>query len=461
MTEERSHMRKVKDLTNHSFSPTFCFAKWYHTTIYLQTGETHSCYHPPPHAISLSEIKENPSALHNTSVKKQERKEMLAGKQTKGCQYCWNVENMGGDYVSDRHIRSASIYNEDRIQEVTFNKWDFNVNPEYIEISFGNECNFRCGYCHPKASSRFHNEISQHGPYKNVKNHRCDIDYFKIYKEETNPYVEAFWEWWPEVSKTLNILRITGGEPTIQKSTYKLFDLLEQDPKPHIELNVNSNLGGKEKQLEKFTDCVNSLLTQNKIKSFKLFSSVDTWNERAEYIRDGLDLNVFERNLDYFLTNTTAPVTFMITFNIFSVTTFQSLLEKILEWRKKYNNVDSGRWQRIGFDTPYLKEPLQYDMNILPKDEYISYMESHLMFIKDNVNDDDKHSFSNLEYEKFRRVVDYMKTTTYSDEKIQEGRKDFWNFFNEQDRRRGNNFKLVFPEMSEFFDLCKAANENK
>jgi hypothetical protein len=48
MAEERSHMRKVKDLTNHSFSPTFCFAKWYHTQMYLQTGETHSCYHPAP-----------------------------------------------------------------------------------------------------------------------------------------------------------------------------------------------------------------------------------------------------------------------------------------------------------------------------------------------------------------------------------------------------------------------------
>ena len=26
-------------------SPTFCMAKWHHTTLYLGTGETHSCYH--------------------------------------------------------------------------------------------------------------------------------------------------------------------------------------------------------------------------------------------------------------------------------------------------------------------------------------------------------------------------------------------------------------------------------
>ncbi len=384
---------------------------------------------------------------------------MLEGKKPKGCQYCWNIENMGKDYISDRHIRSGSIYNDNRLNEVKFNPWDYNVNPEYIEISFGNECNFKCGYCHPKASSRYYNEIRQHGPYTNVKNHRCDIDYFRVYEEDSNPYLRAWWKWWPEVSKTLNILRITGGEPTMQKSTYKLFELLEESPKPHLELNVNSNLGGKERQVERFTDAINSLLTQNKIKQFKLFTSVDTWGPRAEYIRDGLDIDVFEQNLDYFLTRTDAPVTFMITFNIFSVTTFNLLLEKILEWRKKYNDINSGRWQRIHFDTPYLKEPLQYDMNILPKDTYVPYMESHLQFIKDNVDDTSKHAFSSMEYEKFRRVVDYMKTTTYNDSRTLDGRIDFWNFFNEQDRRRGNSFVQTFPEMKDFFDLCKATNE--
>jgi len=455
MTAETDNIRSINDMLSKEVSPTFCFAKWYHTNIYLQTGETHSCYHPAPHVIDPTRLTANPSSLHNTVQKKQERKDMLDGKKPSGCQYCWNVENLGKDYISDRHIRSSSIHNQTRLDEVKSNPWDFDVNPEYIEISFGNECNFRCGYCHPKASSRYHNEIKQFGPYTMSKNHRCDIDWFKVYEEDTNPYVKAWWEWWPEVSKTLNILRITGGEPTMQKSTYKLFELLEQDPKPKLEINVNSNLGGKPSQLAKFTDNVNSLLTQRKIKKFKLFTSVDTWNERAEYIRDGLDLTVFERNLDYFLTNTTAPVTFMITFNIFSVTTFDTLLKKILEWRTKYNNVNSGRWQRINFDTPYLKEPLQYDMNILPKEEFMPYMKSHLQFIKDNLDDSDKCKFSTLEYEKFRRVVDYMDTTVYDDEKLIEGRTDFWNYFTEQDRRRNNNLEEVFPEMQNFISICR------
>ena len=144
-----------------------------HANIYFQTGETHSCYHPAPHKIDVDEIKTNPSAIHNTKQKIIERQAMLNGQQPSGCQYCWNVENMGSDYISDRKTRSSSIYNEKRLNDVKKGGADFNVNPEYLEVSFGNECNFRCGYCHPKASSRFYNEIKTHGPYTNVKNHRC------------------------------------------------------------------------------------------------------------------------------------------------------------------------------------------------------------------------------------------------------------------------------------------------
>jgi hypothetical protein len=155
--------------------------------------------------------------------------------------------------------------------------------------------------------------------------------------------------------------------------------------------------------------------------------------------------------------NTDAPVTIMITFNIFSVTTFQTLLEKILEWRRKYNDVETYRWNRLSFDTPYLKEPLQYDINILPQ-EYMEYMHSHLQFIKDNLDDERKDAFTTMEYERFRRVVDYMDSTNYDPAKVMQGRIDFWRFFNEHDKRRNTNFKEAFPEMSNFFDLCKDTN---
>ena len=439
-------------------SPTFCFAKWHHSTIYLQLGQTHSCYHPPPHEIPLLELKINPSALHNTEQKKKERYMMLDGDKPSGCQYCWNIENLGENYRSDRSERNENIFTIERLDEIKKSPRDFNINPEYIEVSFGNECNFKCGYCHPKYSSSYYKEIKDHGPYTMVKNHRNDIDYFKIYEEENNPYVAAWWQWWPEVSKTLHILRITGGEPLLQRSTWKLFESLTETPIPNLGLNVNSNFGVKPVLVERFVDYVNDLTNQNKIREFKLFTSMDTWGPQAEYIRTGLDLSVWEMNFDRYMTKTTCPVTFMITFNVLTVTNFKSLLIKILEWREKYNNEDSDRFRRIGFDTPHLKEPLQYDMNILPKEEFMPYMYESLMFMEDNCDDSSREKFSQLEVDKFSRVVKYMEISAYAEYKILEGRKDFYNWFKEYDRRRGTDFKRTFPEMVNFYNHCETLN---
>lgn len=456
MSETNSEkIKKIISIVDQT-SPTFCLAKWHHVTLYLQTGETHSCYHPAPHKIDLTELKKNPSALHNTSIKKQERKEMLEGVQTKGCQYCWNIENMGPDYISDRHIKTASIFTPQRYKQIIDNPWDKNVNPEYIEISFGNECNFKCGYCHPKASSRFYNEIKQYGPVTSVKNHRCDIDWMDLYeREEKNPYVDAWWQWWPKVRKTLTILRITGGEPLMHTSTWKLLSSLKEDPMPKLELNINSNLGVKPALVNKMIEYVNHLTDNKGISRFKLYTSIDTWGPRAEYIRTGLDLSIWERNLDAYLKGTGQPISFMITFNILSVSTFKSLLEKILEWRAIYNQYNkTDQPQMVRFDTPYLKEPLQYDMNILPKKEYMKYMKESLKFMEQNVDDKDPTKFSEVEFEKFRRVVDYMATTVYDQDKINEGQRDFYNWFNELDTRRGTDFITTFPEMEKFFKKC-------
>ena len=458
MSRETDKIRKVIQITN-EVSPTFCLAKWHHVTMYMHMGQTHSCYHPAPHDIPLNEIKTNPSALHNTLQKKKERAEMLVGEKPKGCQYCWNVENLGGDHISDRHIRNEALYRPEMMNEITNNNWDFNVNPDYIEISFSNECNFKCGYCHPKHSSSYYSEIKQHGPYKNVKNHGNSIEWFTVQQEENNPWIDAWWRWWPEMSKTLNILRITGGEPLMHKSTWRLLDTLREEPKPHLELNLNSNLGVKSAMVERLADNVNDLLSNKKIKGFKVFSSMDTWGKRAEYLRTGLDVDLWEKNLDLFIKKTGSPVTFMCTFNILSVTSYISFLEKVLEWRNKYKDVyDNTGARKIIFDIPYLKEPLQYDMLILPKEEYLPYFDKILNFVKDNLDESDSTKFSDLEYERFRRVRDYFATKTYSDEKLLEGRKDFYNWFTEYDRRRDVNFLETFPEMSAFFEQCKQLN---
>ena len=80
-------------------------------------------------------------------------------------------------------------------------------------------------------------------------------------------------------------------------------------------------------------------------------------------------------------------------------------------------------------------------------------MDEALAFMRANVGDT-SNQFTEIEYEKFRRVVKYMETTVYSDDKLKEGRKDFYNWFTEHDRRRNTNFAETFPEMVKFYNLC-------
>ena len=83
-----------------------CLAKWTQVTLHLQMGQTHSCHHPSPHHVPLHELNIDPSALHNTSYKKKQRKLMLEGGKPKECDYCWNVEENSNAF-SDRVYKSS------------------------------------------------------------------------------------------------------------------------------------------------------------------------------------------------------------------------------------------------------------------------------------------------------------------------------------------------------------------
>jgi len=84
------NQQAMKSMLN-STGPGFCLAKWTQVTMHLGNGTTHSCHHPVAHKIPLEELKDNPSALHNTGFKKEQRKAMLNGKRPAECDFCWRV----------------------------------------------------------------------------------------------------------------------------------------------------------------------------------------------------------------------------------------------------------------------------------------------------------------------------------------------------------------------------------
>ena len=70
-------------------------------------------------------------------------------------------------------------------------------------------------------------EIEKHGGYPTSTSFN-DLTWVREtnqlpYKHsEENPYVESFWNWWPELYNDLHTFRVTGGEPLLSKDTWKL-----------------------------------------------------------------------------------------------------------------------------------------------------------------------------------------------------------------------------------------------
>lgn len=443
------YIKNIRDRLN-AVSPSFCTQKWLHETLYLHTGDNHSCYHPRPHHIPLEEIVLDPSALHNTKWKKEQRKKMLQGKRPEECYYCWNIEDLPGEHISDRMLHSASDYSVPLIEKLSDIPWDQNVNPKYLEVSFGNACNFRCGYCSPQASTQWIDEIKNYGNYDLTYN-QYGIEFLEhgtyYTHKEANPYIDAFWKWWPDLRKDLHTLRITGGEPLMNPAAMQFFDLLENEPAPHLEITLNSNLGVAYGKIDRLLERIKSLLSQQKIRKFSFFTSIDGWGERAEYMRTGLKCSHWERNVKAVM-DIGATVNLMCTFNVLSVTHFYQLFEKVIEWRK-----DRGH-DCVAFDTPYLKEPPHWMIKILTPD-FIPYMENQLKFLEEN-----NQWFTAVEYEKFKRLTNYMKEHDISKDLIKAGRRDFYVFFTENDKRRGTNLLKTFPEYREFYEFCKQIFDN-
>ena len=124
-----------------NLSSSFCAAKWYNATIWLGSGMTTSCHHPPAHLVDIDKVSANPKLLHNTDQKKDDRKKMLAGERPAGCEYCWKIEDMGRDAISDRVYKSR-IYPITALHEAFNTPVHEDINLRTLEIAFDRTCQF-------------------------------------------------------------------------------------------------------------------------------------------------------------------------------------------------------------------------------------------------------------------------------------------------------------------------------
>lgn len=423
-----------------SVSPSFCLAKWQQVTIHLQNGHTHSCHHPQTHKIPLEEIKENPSALHNTEYKKQQRKLMLEGKRPDECGYCWKVEDSKGKHYSDRIKKSSnSTWASPYLDQIKSQQWHINTNPAQVEVSFGNVCNMKCVYCSPVFSSEWWSEIKHEGAYPTRDSYNnlewiAETDRTPYLNREENPYVEAWWKWWPELKKTLKVLRITGGEPLLNKNTFRLLDDLEQDPQPHLRLEINSNLSISAEIIISISQKLKKLKKEGCIKDSMIHTSCDTHGEQAEYIREGM---IYKQWLEHckMVLRTGISLHIMVTANMLSIDTKKQLLTDVYSLKRAYSGVTYG--------ISILHSPSFLNVLTLPKtDFWMAKFDELVKYVKEQPETQENE----LNY--VIRLRNYFAETQLGKRETNNRLKDCSKFVQEIDRRRNKNFTNTFVNYS-------------
>ena len=432
------NLQQYRDRVLDSKSKSFCGAKWYNATTWLGSGTTASCHHPPAHKIPIVEVEANPTAIHNTEHKKEMRRMMQNGERPRECEYCWKMEDMGKDAVSDRTFKSI-IYTDDELQQAYQADANENTNLKTFEIAFDRVCNLACSYCNASFSTTWAKDINKNGPYENLVSDGAGAfhqngDWAQPYKnDEDNPYIQAFWKWWDNgLSDSLQELRVTGGEPLMSGNTWKLFDWFNaQDT--NMRFAINSNLIAKDDIIDKLIDKTQGM------KHFDLYTSCEAVGAQAEYIRDGLDYELWLKNIKRMLTEGNCNgINIMMTINslcLFSITEFLDEVYKLKELTQSRTPTVSVNLLRF----PSFQSPLALPNHI--KDHCHANLST---WWEKRKNDIGWHEFEKASIE---RLIDYLVTVDAPHRRTSNPVtlwRDFKTFYAQYDKRRGKDIN-VFP----------------
>ena len=402
-----------------------CPLKWSWSTLWLTSGTTNSCHR----CLHVPLDKNNFDNFHNLPHKIKERKIMLDGKwPTKEnggsghCLHCKTVEDANGDSDRMHHKTIPNLYPE----ELDKDQSAVEVTPKILEVFMNSKCNLKCAYCNTRDSSLWNKEIQTFGPmifpkygevggYELFKNHPDQHYFFK----KTLEYIK-------KNGNQLRRLHLLGGETFYQKELDLMLDTLENLKNPHLELNIVSNFMVKEKRFKDVIQKIKELCKKRKIGRFDLTASIDGWGQEAEYTRYGLNCEHFENLLTYVAKEKWIQLNINQTITTLTIKSTANLIKKINELRKikaighEFSLVNGRTWMHPKhFGQDFWTNDFENILSIMPEDTERNKLAKSCML----------GVYKSLPKQSpFREQIEILK----------------W-FLNELDKRRGTNWKTVFP----------------
>lgn len=385
-----------------------CILPWIHQYGDL-SGKYGLCCFTLNHKNNLFGEGLSPLEAFNSDHMKKVRLNMLAGREVKDCKVCYDWETEGvqshRQRMNSRYLKYSSLYS------TTNSDGSLDTPPIYLDFRFGNLCNFTCRMCGSYASSSWSKEDKYYGKLSNDA-----PNYYDHWTEN-----EKFWKDIEKIKKYIRVLYFAGGEPFVQEGHYKMLQLLvDNNLSKNIELSYNTNLSYK----GNFKDYDIETLWSN-FKEVSLWPSIEGFDQKAEYGRKGLDIELFKKNSLKFSKYIT---TFSLVSNIYSITSNLELIEWIKSMDKDFNITN-------------LVTPKYLSTTVLSKE------------IKQKIVSDYKNKLKDLQAQltetELKSILDSLKNMMSKDNS--QLALDFKNFNSKLDLYRNQSFEVVYPELAEWY----------
>lgn len=406
-------------------SDTACQLKWNYSTVYLNMQMTASCCMAHNHRFDLESFD-----FHNTPAKIQDRQRMIQGQwPQRGCEFCSVPESQG--HTSDRTI--FNDWPEQRPPpEFDHDPTAVRVTPRTLQLYWGNRCNLKCVYCSPGFSSKINGENRQYGAFKSQG---VVIPGHQPFDNDSSVAVDKFFDWLELNIQHLDHLMILGGEPLIQKETDRLFDFLSTVDCTNLKLHINSNLMVPHAAFQKFV----AKLDRLRIREALLIGSLDSTGAAAEYIRSGLNFDLWQQNFEYALYHSNINLNVHTTLTCLGTQNLPALVRQINQWS--------------------VHRPVFWNVKEVQGKPYLDYrifgpwlLDQGLHAAIDLYNPEqnpDKQQFKHS----YLRFVTGVKNSV-PDLKAQA---QLQIYLAELDRRRGTDFRAVFSEVAAQLDIVPLA----
>ena len=397
-------------------STPMCMFPWVHTYV-TPEGNVHACCTTKltMPAENILETGNSLKTIAMTNPKISEiRRKMLAGEYPAECQVCWDWEANGGvsfrDYGNKSFSHKIDHYVKNTNEDGTMNIYE----PMYIDVRFSNICNLKCRNCSDVFSSSWAKERNQYSIDKQPVLRRVDPK-GKI-TEELLKYID-----------TVEVIYWAGGEPLLTDEHYIILEELNRREKFDIELRYNTNTTILEIKNRNFAELI------SKFKRVYIQSSLDHYGTRGEWLRYGAKWDTVVGNIKKIKELPNVVWSMNTVVNKWNILTLDEFIRYMID-QGLYTKEDS--W---GSSMPIAVDPDYYDVRTLPQ-PMIALAIIRLEKLKAEM-EEKQYGTAHIQ-----SVLNQLKTMTsiYGSDLERRGIM----VADEIDRRRGENWREVFPELA-------------